>query len=1125
MIARINTGAKPAGAVYYNEYKVAHGEARFLGGFKAIPYERSELSVEKKIDVLEMYAAGNPRIGKPTFHVSLAFHPDEQISDERITEIGQQYMERLGYSHQPYLMYRHEDTHHPHIHIVSISVDADGNRISDSHQQRRSNAIRQALEKEYGLVEAEKQSKDVLMMGLLPEQVLTYKEPGAKKAISNVVRTALTDYHFSNVQTFSEFLHQHRVQMNQIGGVTADGLSYKGITFQLHNGGQDGRGEVIGPTIKASRFAFAPTYDRLQTKFNQNAVRFNSGKEATRQRIHSSLSSYAKLSEADFKGQLRSAGIQVIDTGQQYVYVDHKNRNVYADTELGKAYTRRVQQAAFSEQSAQIGVGSNRVASTSATSGKVAQRPERTERSKSVQAQPQNPEPTAQQLALRRRVSHYYQQVRQQGTGGQAPVFFESHLIRQFPHAHLTTALVGEGVALLDARQAVAQFEAYKQSQLPDIRAKEEAYFAQSASQLVRLSSQLPLSATSKRAFLGSAGYTLSPDSSTVTHREDAHLSYPIPEPVKALLHQDRGPQVAFPDRLTKTERSLYGALASGQTLPDSLSFYQVSAAHLKVVTGPLFATVALSLNKAYVNQVTGYLHRDEPVRTQLQARGIVVDVGENKTYRMGHYLTNPAQFSPVPAGLACLLEREEPLPSISSQTERLHAPAGRRLVQLSQALDMNNLTQLQRLLTPWPGQPNNTFDKDQVVDQARTLQSELINQLKKPVQVKSTGASANGIPLTTQPTTPPAQPPSSLGRGLVDVLMKIDLTPQQRYQVAAQMGFVWQRSALGQWRLKEGEASTHPGRVYSLTTDQQACFNQPAVHEPVRLRLNTSDQALLKALCLGQPFGSLSRHQVANLTLPVVENLLPKENRMDFHCWYNEQRGNQILTHTGIGFGEQASARRYLSALYQRGFLVKQELDTAGKPLYRMGHLKSHPASYAAVPNGITEAFREQFPTQAGKNAYVVEGAWPAPESVAAQRMRGLARAIDGQATPDRVKQQIERIHARFPHLCSVPQAQALLDHLVSQPRRIPKPTNDLYSRQPPPAPLKHLNERVRNSSAERSSYSDSLLALLDRFENQAPQKGLLDILGEAASAIRPKKKRIQEESVPKRAIIRKRH
>jgi hypothetical protein len=257
MIARINTGAKPAGAVYYNEYKVSHGEARYLGGFNAIQYERNELSVENKIDVLDLYAAGNPRIGKPTFHVSLAFHPDEQLSDERISEIGQQYMERLGYSHQPYLMYRHEDTHHPHIHIVSVSVDGEGNRISDSHQQRRSNAIRQALEKEYGLVEAEKQGKQVLMSRLLPEQVLNYKEPEAKKAIGNVVRTALTDYNFSNVLTFSEFLHQHRVQMNHLGGVAADGKPYQGITFQLHNGPNDQRGEAIGPAIKASRFAFA----------------------------------------------------------------------------------------------------------------------------------------------------------------------------------------------------------------------------------------------------------------------------------------------------------------------------------------------------------------------------------------------------------------------------------------------------------------------------------------------------------------------------------------------------------------------------------------------------------------------------------------------------------------------------------------------------------------------------------------------------------------------------------------------------------------------------------------------------------------------------------------------------
>ena len=1127
MIARINTGAKPAGAVYYNEYKVAHGEARYLGGFNAIPYERNDLGVEKKIDVLEMYAAGNPRISKPTFHVSLAFHPDEQLSDERLTEIGQQYMERLGYNNQPYLIYRHEDTHHPHIHIVSVSVDAEGNRISDSHQQRRSNAIRQALEKEYGLVEAEKQGKTVLMTGLLPEQILSFNEPEAKKAIGNVVRTALTDYNFSNVLTFAQFLHQHRVQMNQLGGVTADGKPYQGITFQLHNGQNDQRGEAIGPAIKASRFAFAPTYERLESKFKQNATRIRSGKEATRQRIHSSLGSYSQLSEVDFKAQLRSAGIQVIDTGKQYVYVDHKSRNVYDENELGATYTRSVQQAAFTNQSVRLDTQQNRVRASSSTT---TDQPPRTNRStesvKPTKGQSQKEVPTVQEVALRRRVSHFYQQVRQQGIDGTKPYFFESQLIRQFPHENLTSSLIGEGVDSQSARRAVTQFETYKQSQLPEIRSKEEAYFSQNANQFVSLASAFPLSATSKRAFLAAADFMLTVDQSALTHREDTLLRYSIPLSVQKQLQQDQGPSLAFRSRLSKPERLLYGALASGQLPPDTISFYQVSAAHLKAVTGPLFDHVAVELNKSYANQVSNHLNNHKPLLPQLQARGLVIDALASGAYQMGHHLTRSKEFTPVPDALARRLQ-EESLPTLLDQTQTLQTSAGRRLVSISQAIDLNNTALLQGELSRLQRQPNHSPGTGSLVEQAIRVQAQLQAQLESTAGKNAKLGVQKEISLPTRPAA--HRPISSLSQSVVKLLGQTSLTAQKRYQITTQLGLVWQRTESGQVRLKEGERSTHPNRVYTLTPAEQTYFNRPAPNEPITPRLNAADQALILSISQGNDFTRLTRQQVASLTLPAIETILPKPMLPTFQRWYNEQRGNQILSDTIQQFGDQGNAtridaRRLLSAMYQRGFLIKQEVDMLNNPVYRMGHYKTDPACFVVVPAEIAQRFIRQFPTQPAKNAFVLEGAWPAPDSVAAQRMRALARAVDSELEPGKVNKLIERIHERFPHLSRVQEPQQLLDQLVSQPRVNRQSTSGPTSGpQPPLAKPQNLTSSTTSSTLKESSSGDSLQSLLDRFENQAPQKGLLDILGESASAIRPKKKRVGEE-IPTRRRGRKR-
>jgi len=1127
MVVRINVGARPSGAVLYNEHKVANGDARFIGGYNSTTFEREAISVHQKINVLERYVATNTRISKPTFHASLAFHPSEQFSDDQLKLIGQQYMDRLGYGEQPYLVYRHEDTHHPHIHIVSVSIDHEGNRISDSHQQRRSNAIRQALEKEYGLVEAEKQGKQVLMSGLLPEQVLSFKEPEAKKAIGNVVRTALTDYNFSNVLTFSEFLHQHRIQMNQLSGVAADGRPYQGITFQLHNGPNDQRVEAIGPAIKASRFAFAPTYERLERKFKQNATRIRSGKEATRQRIHNSLGSYSQLSEADFKTQLRGAGIQVIDTGQQYVYVDHKSRNVYDENELGPTYTRLVQRAAFTDRSVRLDTLQNRVrASSSSTTDPPPRTKRSTESVEPTKGQSQKTEPTSQELALRRRVSHFYQQVRQQGVDGKKPFFFESQLIRQFPHEPLTKLLIGEGVNPQSARQAVTQFEAYKQSQLPEIRSKEEAYFSQTANQFVSLASEFPLSATSKRSFLTAADFVLTVDQGTLTHREDAQLRYVIPLSVQKQLQQDQGPSLAFRSRLTKPERLLYGSLASGQLPPDPISFYQVSAAHLKAVTGPRFDHVAVGLNKSYANQVSTYLNDQKPLLPQLQARGFVIDALASGAYRMGHYLTHSDGFTPVPDALARRLQKES-IPTLADQTQTLQSSAGRSLVSMSQAIDLNNTALMQGELGRWHRQTNHSPGSGSLMEQAMRVQIQLLAQLESTAGNNATPEANKEISLPNKPVIP--QPVSTVSQDLVRLLQQADLTAQQRYQITKQLGLVWQRTESGQVRLKEGEHSTHPGRYYTLTPSEQTNFSRPVSNELISPRLNAADQALLRAISKGNDFTSLTRKQVASLTLPAVEIILPKQMLPTFQRWYNEQRGSQVLSDTTQQFGDPGTtrpgdARRHLSALYQRGFLIKQEVDSTNKPVFRMGHYKTDPASYVAVPPEIAQTFSRQFPSQPGKNTYVLEGAWPAPDSVAAQRMRSLARAVDSDVEPGKINLLIDRIHDRFPHLSRIREPQLLLDQLVSQPRANRQPIKGQTSgSQPLLASPQNFALSTSTSMLKQSSSSDSLQSLLDRFENQAPQKGLLDILGESASAIRPKKRRVGED-MPVRRRGRKR-
>ena len=61
----------------------------------------------------EPYLAMNRRTEKPVIHLSLNPHPDDMLSDEQLEAIGREYMDRLGYGDQPYIIFRMMTTRVP----------------------------------------------------------------------------------------------------------------------------------------------------------------------------------------------------------------------------------------------------------------------------------------------------------------------------------------------------------------------------------------------------------------------------------------------------------------------------------------------------------------------------------------------------------------------------------------------------------------------------------------------------------------------------------------------------------------------------------------------------------------------------------------------------------------------------------------------------------------------------------------------------------------------------------------------------------------------------------------------------------------------------------------------------
>ena len=135
MVAKIRSGSSPGGALYYNKEKVDKDEAEILYWQKMLePFDRyGRMDVDACMESFRPYLEANRRTTNTVFHVSLNPSPEDKLTDEQLREIAREYMERMGYGNQPYIVFKHKDISREHLHIVSLRVDENGHKISDSY--------------------------------------------------------------------------------------------------------------------------------------------------------------------------------------------------------------------------------------------------------------------------------------------------------------------------------------------------------------------------------------------------------------------------------------------------------------------------------------------------------------------------------------------------------------------------------------------------------------------------------------------------------------------------------------------------------------------------------------------------------------------------------------------------------------------------------------------------------------------------------------------------------------------------------------------------------------------------------------------------------------------------------
>jgi len=369
MVAIIKTGHSIRRIFFYNENKLdalitdkngVQKPAAELLSADNYPMELAATEQHHRLNMLLKTAGRNPNITRNSVHISLNFAPGEELNNDQLKTIAKEYMEAIGFGEQPYLIYKHHDSGHPHIHIATTLVNSKGKGIRTQNIGRTlSEAARKSIEQRHGLVRAEEHKKGLFSLKPVAVEKVVYGRMPTKNAIANVLSHVLDRYQYTSLTELNAVLNLYNVHADQ-GKENSRIKIHNGLQFRL----LDAAGKPIGIPIKASRIytgttvkrtnephgkptiiTHSPTLKYLEGKFRKNKLRRAEHAPALKLAISSVLQKHKLLTPQKFSTELKRQGIHVVERrnkeGRLYgiTYVDHRNKSVFNGSDLGKEYS------------------------------------------------------------------------------------------------------------------------------------------------------------------------------------------------------------------------------------------------------------------------------------------------------------------------------------------------------------------------------------------------------------------------------------------------------------------------------------------------------------------------------------------------------------------------------------------------------------------------------------------------------------------------------------------------------------------------------------------------------------------------------------------------------------------
>ena len=331
MVAKISIGSSLYGAISYNGEKINEAKGRILGSNKVVIPPDGHVDVARMVEDFKSFMPKMGRTKKPVLHISLNPHPEDKLTDQDFEILAREYLDKLGFGKQPWVMYKHEDIDRHHIHIVTVNVNEQGKRLNQAFLFRRSKKITSELEDKYNLHKAQRER-------VSPDTPITKLDPAGdiKRQLANIVKLVGMRWQFQTLGEYNAILSLYNIRCEATDG-KVNGREYHGLVYFATNDA----GETIANPFKASRLGKFASRSAVENKFERSATSINL--KPSRRIISSVIN--GSSGKDDFIAKLREKGIDILirenNDGRIYgvTFIDHNTHTVLNGSRLGREFS------------------------------------------------------------------------------------------------------------------------------------------------------------------------------------------------------------------------------------------------------------------------------------------------------------------------------------------------------------------------------------------------------------------------------------------------------------------------------------------------------------------------------------------------------------------------------------------------------------------------------------------------------------------------------------------------------------------------------------------------------------------------------------------------------------------